>query len=179
MLVRPLVLAAALTLASTTLAASAGDLDSALRPQSATISRWLGLAMERSATVRDLVSRIERADMIVYLEIQPALEPGLTACVTWMAATPTRRLVRVSLRPGLRPADAVATVAHELQHVVEVAEHPEVRSSDALLALYRRIGHSTSGARRHFDTAAAVAAGASARAEALAALSAIDGVTSA
>lgn len=172
-------LAAVFSLGSTTLAATAVDLDSPLRPQSATISRWLALAMERSPTVRHLVSRIERADLIVYLEIQPAIQPGLTACVTWMAATPTRRLVRVSLRPGLRPADAVASVAHELQHVVEVAEHPEVRSSDALLALYRRIGHSTSAALRHFDTAAAVAAGVSARSEALAATSAMDGVTSA
>ena len=33
----------------------------------------------------------------------------------------------------------IATVAHELQHAVEIAEHPEVTDASGVLKLYRRI----------------------------------------
>lgn len=138
-----------------------------LRPQSDRAAQWLRLAIERSPTVARLVDRIERSDVLVYLDIRPDLPANVAACLTWMAATPTRRLVRTTLRPGLRRADAIAMIAHELQHVVEVIEHPEVRSEQALLALYARIGHATAVTGRHWDTEDAVAQGTLARAEAL------------
>lgn len=138
-----------------------------LRPQSAKAAAWLRAALERSPTVARLVARIERSDMLVYIDIRPDLPTDVAACLTWMTATPTRRLVRTTLRPGLRRADAIAMLAHELQHVVEVIEHPEVRSEPALLALYARIGHATAVTGRHWDTVDAIAQGTLARAEAL------------
>lgn len=138
-----------------------------LRPQSDRAATWLRAALERSPTVARLVARIEDSDVLVYLDIRRDLPAGVAACLTWMAATPTRRLLRATLRPGLRRADAIAMIAHELQHVVEVIEHPEVRSEPALLALYARIGHATAVTGRHWDTVDAIAQGTLARAEAL------------
>ena len=87
------------------------------------------------------------------------LDPQVDACLTWMAATATRRIVRATIKPRLRERQAITLVAHELQHAVEVLDHPEVRSSDDLAGLYARIGHRTSPSGRHFDTVAAIAAG--------------------
>jgi hypothetical protein len=136
-----------------------------LRPQSPRIKAWLARGFDRSATMRELVDRIEQADVVVYLEIERTLGPGVAACVTWMASTPGVRYVRVSVRPDLRTADAVAMLAHELQHVVEVIEHPDVRSDDDLAALYQRIGHRTGRTGRAWDTVAALRAGDLARTE--------------
>ncbi len=136
-----------------------------LRPQSTRIAGWLSLGLERSPTMRALVDHVARGDVVVYLEILHTLDPDMAACVTWMAAVPGARYVRVSMRPNLRAPEAIAMLAHELQHVVEVIEHPDVRSGASLAALYERIGHRTGVAMRTFDTVAALRAGDTARVE--------------
>lgn len=134
-----------------------------LRPQSPRMRAWLTRGLQDSPTVRALAARIARSDVIVYLDAAPRLESGVAACVTWMGATPGGRYVRVSVRPTLRDADGIAMIAHELQHVVEVIEHPEVQSSAALTLLYERIGQRSGGSGRTWDTDAAFTAGTTAR----------------
>jgi hypothetical protein len=138
-----------------------------LRPQGDRVAHWLREARRRSPTVRRLVQRIEQSDVIVYLDINRALAPNVAACLTWMAATNSRRIVRASFRMNLGVNDAIAMVAHELQHVVEVIDHPEVRSTGTLLDLYTRIGHATGTDGLRWDTADAVALGTLARFEAV------------
>ncbi len=161
----------AIVIALVTLVASAADAASAppratrLRPQSPRIADWLSRGRDTSPTLRRLAEQIERSDVIVYLEVERALRRDLAACVTWMAAVAGARYVRVSIRPSLSSADAIAMLAHELQHVVEIIDHREVQSGDALLALYRVIGHRTGWTDRAFDTVAALRAGDLARLE--------------
>jgi len=130
-----------------------------LRPQGARATELLQRAAARSPTIQRLIDRLEAGDVIVYLEFSDRLDPQVDACLTWMAATATRRIVRATIKPRLRERQAITLVAHELQHAVEVLDHPEVRSSDDLAGLYARIGHRTSPSGRHFDTVAAIAAG--------------------
>lgn len=137
-----------------------------LRPQSDRVAHWLREARRRSPTVQRLVDRIEQSDVIVYLDINRGLAPNIAACLTWMATTSSRRIVRASFRPTLGVHEAIAMVAHELQHVVEVIDHPEVRSNATLLDLYTRIGHATGTDGLRWDTADAVAVGTLARVEA-------------
>jgi len=138
-----------------------------LRPQGDRVAHWLREAQRRSPTVRRLVERIEQSDVIVYLDINRGLAPNVAACLTWMAATSSRRIVRASFRMNLGANDAIAMVAHELQHVVEIIDHPEVRSTETLLDLYTRIGHATGTDGLRWDTADAVALGTLARFEAV------------
>jgi hypothetical protein len=138
---------------------------SRLRPQSPRVARWLARGLQRSPTMRALADQVERGDVVVYFEIAFTLDPGMAACVTWMASVPGARYVRVSVRPNLREADAIAMLAHELQHVVEVIDNPEVRSGQGLAALYARIGHRTGGGGLTWDTVAALRAGDLARTE--------------
>ncbi len=139
-----------------------------LRPQGARLKGWLATARQRSPTVQRLVDRIEKSDVIVYLDISHRLAPDVAACLTWMASTGTGRMVRATFRHDLSANQAIAMVAHELQHVVEVADHPEVRSSETLRALYARIGRPSGKDGLRWDTADAVAVGTMARLEAAA-----------
>lgn len=84
--------------------------------------------------MRALAEQAERGDVIVTLDVAFMLDPGMAACVTWMASVPGARYVRVSARPHLREADAIAMLAHERQHVVEVIDNPEVRPGADLAA---------------------------------------------
>jgi hypothetical protein len=64
------------------------------------------------------------------------------------SATPTQILTVVI---------QIATLGHELQHAVEIAEAPEVVDARSLARFYARVGSErTSGACRLFDTQAAV-----------------------
>lgn len=130
-----------------------------LRPQGAMATDLLERARTRSPTVQRIVDQLEAGDVIVYVEMNDRLDPRIAACLTWMAATNSRRIVRASIKPRLREREAIALLAHELQHAVEVLEHPEVRSSDDLADLYTRIGHRSSPSGRHFDTVEAIATG--------------------
>lgn len=137
-----------------------------LRPQGARASYWLREAVRVSPTVRRLTERIEQSDLIVYVDVSHALDQGVSACLTWMAETATRRIVRATFRADLTTLHAVSLLAHELTHAVEVVDHPEVRSERTLLDLYTRIGHRTASTGLHWDTADAIATGELARLEA-------------
>ncbi len=132
---------------------------SKLRPQTARISNWLANGRARSPTLRALIARIDANDVLVYLDVLSGLRPGVSAALTFMGDTPYGRMVRVSIRPDLSGREAMAMIAHELQHVVELLEHPEVRSAAAFEALFKRIGHPSTFAERHFDTKAALDTG--------------------
>ena len=138
-----------------------------LRPQSVRVAAWLARGVEGSATFRALVERINRGDVLVYIDAPFNLRSGLSASLTWMAAIPGGRLVRASLRRSLNDREAVAMLGHELQHVVELLDHPEVRSEAALSDLYHRIGHASTTKDRHWDTPAARRAGEAVRIELL------------
>ena len=138
---------------------AAADPSARLRPQSPQDARWLADGIARSETFRALVARIERGDVIVYLESQPALGQGLSACLTWMGTTPQARYVRASVRRDLTARNALAMIAHELQHVVELIDHPGVQSERNLADLYQRIGRSTGSAGDRWDTTTALETG--------------------
>jgi hypothetical protein len=136
-----------------------------IRPQSARVSGWLARGVARSPTLRALVERIERGDVIVYLEERRTLGSGLAASIAWMSATPHVRYLRAAVRSDLSEREGLAMIAHELQHVVEVIDDPTVRSEDALRALYQRIGHPTGWNGRQWDTQAALRTGETVRLE--------------
>jgi hypothetical protein len=114
----------------------------------------------RSATFKALVDRIETGDVIVYLAVSPLLKSSLSGSLTWMTQAGGYRYVRASISPDLLFDQMIATVAHELQHAVEVVEDKTVTDEDGLVRLYRRIGHqSTHASPTGWETVAAQQAG--------------------
>ena len=61
----------------------------------------------------------------------------------FIARSATDRFVRIQLNADCSDQTLVALLGHELQHVVEVADHPEVQSPEDLRAFYRRTGMRT------------------------------------
>ena len=71
-----------------------------LRTQSPRVANWLARGRQRSPTLRALADQVEQGDVVVYLEIAFQLDPGMAACVTWMASMPGARYERIGHRTG-------------------------------------------------------------------------------
>jgi hypothetical protein len=68
------------------------------------------------------------------------------------------RYLRIVLAPRLRPRERVAVLAHELQHVHEIAASDATTQAE-VRDLYERIGRRVPGACSAFETVAAADAG--------------------
>jgi hypothetical protein len=131
-----------------------------LRPQDARLSQLLRQGAERSTTFKALVDRIEAGDVIVYLAINPLMKQAYSGMLTWMTKAGGFRYVRASISPDLTPDQMIATLAHELQHAVEVVEDSAVTDEKTLVALYKRIGSpNRSSSSTGWETVAAQEAG--------------------
>lgn len=114
----------------------------AVRAQDPQAAQILALALERSEVVRAQVTALESSDVLVMLAtLTPAskdraLFRGQTRLMT---VTSTHRILLIQLRtPGL---DLVPSLAHELQHALEIAGDAGARDTTSIDALFRRIGH--------------------------------------
>ena len=64
--------------------------------------------------------------MIVYVAVNPSLKSSLSGALTWMTRAGDFRYVRASISTELPFDQMIASVAHELQHAVEVIEDESV-----------------------------------------------------
>jgi hypothetical protein len=110
-----------------------------LRPGSEAARRLLEDAVARSAIVRELVEALSLSDVIVHVALgRPA--GGVAASTIFITGTEHARYLRVTLDTMTPPHDLIPFLAHELEHVLEVARHPEVRDAAGMRRLYGRIG---------------------------------------
>jgi hypothetical protein len=112
-----------------------------------------------SSTIRTLVARIERSDLIVYVNCTPFKNSVLAGRLIFMTTALGHRLVMIEIRSPEQWHTQMATVAHELQHAVEIANAPSIRSRAALARHYRRTGITVATNPYVFDTEAARQAG--------------------
>jgi hypothetical protein len=111
-----------------------------LRPMHKRVETLIATGMDRSATFRQLVRRIEQSDVIVYVEARHGMRDGVGGSMRFVTRSATDRFVRIQLNADYSNHTLVALLGHELQHVVEVADHVEVQSADDLRDFYRRTG---------------------------------------
>lgn len=111
-----------------------------VRPMHKRVESLLSTGMDRSATFRQLVRRIEASDVIVYIEARHDLREGVGASMRFVTRSASDRFVRIQLNAAYNNHTLVPLLGHELQHVVEVAEHADVQSPDDLRDFYRRTG---------------------------------------
>jgi hypothetical protein len=116
--------------------------------------------VRRSPTIRALVDRLDRSDVIVYVRVRDLPRVQLDGRLSFLAACGGRRYLVVELSSA-RPRDVqLATLGHELRHAVEIADAPNVTDSRTLAGFFARIG-TNRGAwpEQAFETAGAVSAG--------------------
>jgi hypothetical protein len=146
-------------------AAASGGEDSAsrhIRTDDRRMQRLLDEGVLRSAKLRALVDRISRSDVVVYVRCDGDPRARVTGRMTFVSAAGGVRYVVVRLAPLRSRAHQIAILAHELQHVVEVADTPAIVDAESMAREYMRMGHinhhsSTPGIA--FDTQAAIATG--------------------
>ncbi|MEO8075899.1 MAG: hypothetical protein ABI818_06180 [Acidobacteriota bacterium] len=118
------------------------------------IERVIADGLRRSGTFAQLVLALDSSDVIVYIESGRGLPSTLAGRMLLAAGPQNQRYLRIQVNGQPRSNELIALVGHELRHAVEVAESPDVRDAQSLLALYQRIGHP--GSMQHnYDTLAA------------------------
>jgi hypothetical protein len=104
------------------------------------VEDWIVAGAGRSRTFRKLLERIAPTDVVVYVEVVPRLSHGARARLLFVGAAERVRYLRIQVVLQSSSDEMVALLAHEFQHVVEVAGAPRVRDSATLARLYRGIG---------------------------------------
>jgi excinuclease UvrABC ATPase subunit len=144
-----------------------------IRPQDQRSTQLLRDGLARSETFRALVDRIEASNVFVYVQVSPFIKSSLAGQLTWMTQAGPYRYVRATLSPEQTTDQSIASLAHELQHAVEVVEDALVVNETTLVSLYKRIGRPSSAAvASGWETVAAQEAGYQVRRELVAATSA-------
>jgi hypothetical protein len=156
-----LVLFAVILSAASSYAAGAQPATSHVRTSESIIAGLIRQGIAESASFRALVSRLDASDVVVYVRFERQLSAQLEGQLTFVGGGGGRRYVVVALAWGRPDLRALATLGHELQHAVEVAEHPEIIDSDTLADGYEAFGHATRrvATARSYETAAAIDAG--------------------
>jgi hypothetical protein len=114
-----------------------------LRPTTCDLASAVATGLARSGTFRSVAARVGELNGVVYIQpgviVQTAAERELHGALLHNAARiGGRRALFVVLRPGLGNL-TVATLAHELQHAVEVLESDATTESQ-IDALFVHIG---------------------------------------
>jgi hypothetical protein len=133
-----------------------------VRSNDTELSALIREAADRSPAFRHLKERIQVSDGLVYI-VRGRCGHYVRACLAfWVGVAPPNRLLRVVVDYDKADEEAMATIAHELSHALEVLDEPSVRSGDDMFFFYRRNRSWQGGA---FETQEAVDAGNTVRRE--------------
>lgn len=116
----------------------------------------------RSETFRSLVDALDQTSTIVYVERGVCGFGHYAACLPHTVTVARNvRYLRILIDLS-RASETIPLIAHELQHALEIAWAPDIRTPDNMTALFRRIGRSPScprGVPDCYETSTALAVG--------------------
>jgi hypothetical protein len=134
-----------------------------VRSTDARILQRLREGCSRSATFRKLVDQLEETSTIVYVERGVCAFGHFKACLPHsITLAGDIRFLRIIVEAGKDGTQELALIGHELQHALEIARAPNIRSGADISELFRRIGrspHCPQGTPECYETSAALAAG--------------------
>jgi hypothetical protein len=114
---------------------------------------------ERSPTFRELVDTLQHSNMIVFVQPGPCAGGRIRSCLTSVNGSAAERHIRIKVDTRTSKGALIAAMGHELQHAVEIAEHPEIVDAAGVLRLYRQIafGRCHDGLSEECETTRALA----------------------
>jgi len=117
--------------------------------------------MKKSETLKGLVDRLAKSDVIVYVRNEVAAKGNGQGSLTFLSASGGFRYLVVHVPTTPSRTQRLAMLGHELQHAVAIANAPSVVDSQTLKAEFERIGRVEqlpNGRGISFDSPAAVEA---------------------
>jgi hypothetical protein len=133
-----------------------------VRTEDPALAQLIRDAADRSATFRRLVEAIGATDGVVYV-VRDRCRPPLRACLAFgIAVAGPNRMLLVIVDDRKADPDAIVSIAHELQHALEVLGHRDVTSGAAMYGLFERIG---TWREHSFETDSAITVGEAVRSE--------------
>jgi hypothetical protein len=141
-----------------------------LRPETSQLRSLTTRAAGRSPIVRELIDRLDQSSVIVYLRHRVFGPVTVDGQIGLLSASSTHRFLVIQLACDRSELTQMATLAHELQHALEIAGEPSVVDIPTLMRFYTRVGSALQpiGVTMTFETRAAADIGARARHELLA-----------
>ncbi len=129
-----------------------------IRTFSPHIQRVLADATSTSPTLRTIVDRIADSNVIVYVTCEHFASVLLNGRTMLAQATAEARYLRVQVDCLLMRDSLVGILAHELQHVAEVAGAPDVVDAASFARFFSAVGYATCGrsAPERFETDRAI-----------------------
>jgi hypothetical protein len=116
---------------------------SRVRSRQGVTTTLLGNAYDRSPTVRSLIERILDSNATVIVQLGTCKNGRIRGCVVNVSGSWQARHIWITVDAHANENALLATIAHELQHAVEIAEHPDVYNAASVVRLYRRLAFGT------------------------------------
>ena len=139
-----------------------------VRPETATLRALTAQAAARSPLVHELIDRLDRSDVVVYIRHRRFGSVLLDGRIGILSAAGERRYLVIELACDRTELVQMATLGHELHHALEIAAEPSIVNPRTLAQFYARIGiASPIGPGQTFETRAAAEIGARVRHELL------------
>jgi hypothetical protein len=121
-----------------------------VRPVHPDLLKLVDEGVAQSDTFRSLVDRLQQTDVVALIEYGN-LPTDLAGGLRFITRAGSLRLLRVSIKRTLARRQMIATIAHELQHALEIAAAAEVVDEASLQSFYRKIDRHGPAVDR-FDT---------------------------
>ena len=103
-----------------------------VRNQQAHVAALIRAGVERSATFRGLVERIDASDGLVFVA-DGRCGHGVRACLrTSLTLAGPSRLLHIAVEVGRNERQVISLIGHELQHALEVLDEPGIRSTSEM-----------------------------------------------
>jgi len=129
-----------------------------VRSEEASIRGLLRNGYERSTTFKALVDEIESRPGIVYIAQAVALSRGMHgALLHAVGGSREIPIFRVLLKTNLGREEAMAILAHELQHVLEVLHAGSPADAAAMARLFGALDHQIEDSKFETEDARAIA----------------------
>lgn len=128
--------------------------DTHVRALDESARRLIVEARSASPTVARLIATLDHSDVIVLTSVT-FMSGGVAADTRFVSVTRCMRILSLRIDRLAAPWDQITYLGHELQHALEVASAPRVRSDSDLRALMTRIGRNR-GSGRQFETDRAI-----------------------
>ena len=130
----------------------------AVRPLDSPASEALAHGLRGSSTFGELVAAVDATGVMVHVVTGDAMLFGTSGATRLVAVVGGWRYLRVMVSAHLSIEERAAMLAHELQHVLEIAQSAAM-TQHAVRELYDAIGRPVTGGRDAFETAEAIDTG--------------------